>query len=270
MIRLFLAFLLLRPPVGLHAASFDCSKAHTSVERAICSSPELSAADDKLDRTYRTSLTKVPEAAVLVREAQRKWLQSVEQNCTADENHPIANCLAAEWESRTLFLSHIVVRMGGVPFFFRKTSLKMTGNNENKQTGNAKSIPQPGDSADADSDHALGTFYAAWPEAISNEPQWEAWNKASLDETRRFNASQDTGDAVPDHWVLFPDPTWHSDLEISVDLNWVSTTLAATTINRDYTYAHPAHQERAFNAKWWAPLPARSARRPGDQVGKFS
>lgn len=245
MIRLLSVFLLLLSSVCIHAASFDCSKARTSVEKAICSSPELSAADDKLDQTYHAALTKVPEAAALVRDAQRKWLQSVEQKChPVDKNYPFAKCLADKWGSRTWFLSDIVVRTGGVPFFFPEISLGKPCDEEGMATG----IAQTGRSEDADSDRDSCAIHATWPEALSNAPQWQIWNKALLDEARRFNASQDTEDEVPDHWVHFSDPTWHyDDLEVSVDLDCVSPTLVAATINRDYTYAHPAHEERAFN-----------------------
>jgi uncharacterized protein len=36
-----------------HAASFDCSKAKTSMEKAVCSSPQLSAADEQMAATQR-------------------------------------------------------------------------------------------------------------------------------------------------------------------------------------------------------------------------
>ena len=71
MIRLSLLFLCILAPVSLHATSFDCSKARTLVEKTICSSTDLSVADDKLDQAYRAALTRVPEAAKLVRESQQ-------------------------------------------------------------------------------------------------------------------------------------------------------------------------------------------------------
>jgi uncharacterized protein YecT (DUF1311 family) len=246
--RLFFVSLLLLAPDCLHSASFDCSKARTSIEKTICSSPELSVADNKLAEAYQAAQKSVPEAGMVVREAQRKWLQSVERNCPpVDSNPPFAKCLAVEWESRTSFLSHIVVRIGGVPFVFREASFKMSGDQEIGETEKAEFNRRTGGSEEADSDGHPSTFYATWHEAISNAPQWQAWNKALLDEARRFNASQDTEDEVPDHWVVFPDPTWHSDVEISVNVDGVSPTFVATTIRRDYTYAHPARQERAFN-----------------------
>jgi hypothetical protein len=112
----------------------------------------------------------------------------------------------------------------------------------------AKTGPQSNKSKQPDSDDGLCDFYATWPEAISNAPQWKAWNKALLDEARRFQASQDHEDRIPDHWVHFADAAWNSDdSEVSVELNMVSPTLVVATISRSYTYAHPAHHERGFN-----------------------
>lgn len=247
--RFSLAFCLILAPVYLHAASFNCAKARTSVEKAICSSPELSASDDKLGRAYRAAQLNVPEAAELVRQSERNWLLATERNCRRQEKElPFAECLTLFWRDRTDFLSRIFVRMGGVLFFFRETSLSKPCDEEDMSTGLAKSDPHSNKSERPDSDDGLCDFYATWPEAISNAPQWKAWNKALLDEARRFQASQDHDDWIPDHWVHFADATWNSDdSEVSVELNMVSPTLVVATIRRSYTYAHPAHHERGFN-----------------------
>lgn len=247
--RFSLAFLLLLAPVYLHAASFDCAKARTSVEKAICSSPELSASDDKLAQAYRTAQVNVPEAAKLVRQSELNWLLAVERDCRRQENDlPFADCLTLFWRDRTDFLGRIVVRMGGVLFFFREISLSKPCDEEDLSTGLAKTGPRSNKSEHPDSDDGLCDFYATWPEAISNAPQWKAWNKALLDEARRFQASQDHDDRIPDHWVHFAGAAWNSDdFEVSVELNMVSPTLVVATIRRSYTYAHPAHHERGFN-----------------------
>lgn len=46
------------------AASFDCAKAGTPFEHAICDSPELSAADDRLAKTYQTAIGGLSENAL--------------------------------------------------------------------------------------------------------------------------------------------------------------------------------------------------------------
>ncbi len=81
--RLWL-FLVLCAPLA-HAASFDCSKATTPVEKAICSDPHLSALDDQLNKAYQAALAKAGEADVVVRHDQRAWLSDLQDTCTGDQ-----------------------------------------------------------------------------------------------------------------------------------------------------------------------------------------
>lgn len=67
------------------AASFDCGKATTPFERAICTSPELSAADLRLSRTYDTAIGGLSKtAAGTMRTNQREWLSYAQRACTLD------------------------------------------------------------------------------------------------------------------------------------------------------------------------------------------
>lgn len=56
-----------------HAASFDCSRASTNVERTICTDSELSHLDETLDTQYKKSLVgnATPDD---VRREQRRWM----------------------------------------------------------------------------------------------------------------------------------------------------------------------------------------------------
>ncbi len=51
MTKLLLFVVLLIPSIT-YAASFDCNKAHSDVEKLICNTPELSKADDELYVDY--------------------------------------------------------------------------------------------------------------------------------------------------------------------------------------------------------------------------
>ena len=55
------------------AASFDCRKAATPVERLVCADRELSRLDEEMDLAFRDALTLTPFPAGL-REEQRQWL----------------------------------------------------------------------------------------------------------------------------------------------------------------------------------------------------
>jgi len=74
------------------AASFDCAKAATQIERAICSSPDLSRLDEAMAATYKKAL-KAQKYAPYLRDDQKAWL----------ENDRAAD--VATFESRARFLT---------------------------------------------------------------------------------------------------------------------------------------------------------------------
>lgn len=91
MIRVLLALatLLCLVPVA-NAASFDCAKASTSFERAICGSPELSERDEVLAQAYATALGGLSKAAAdRVKSDQHDWRGYAERACS-DDAQPIA------------------------------------------------------------------------------------------------------------------------------------------------------------------------------------
>ncbi len=63
-----------------HAASFDCAKASTLVEKAICSEPQLSDLDDLLMLTYKQALIAATDTNAL-KTQQRLWLVNVRNKC---------------------------------------------------------------------------------------------------------------------------------------------------------------------------------------------
>ena len=109
MTRLILALaalLLIAAPAA--AASFDCAKAGTPFEQAICSSPDLSLQDEVLAQAYQTALGGLSaDAASEVKSAQRAWLGYAERSCS-DDAEPIAGtytddqkqCLAGIYRGR--------------------------------------------------------------------------------------------------------------------------------------------------------------------------
>lgn len=64
--------------------SFDCRKATTEIEKAICASPDLSKADVALAGAYLEALARAPEEAKpLLRGDQRGWLAHIGKICQA-------------------------------------------------------------------------------------------------------------------------------------------------------------------------------------------
>jgi uncharacterized protein len=56
------------------AVSFDCQKAKTFTEKAICQNPELSALDDELDGLYQAEAAKSKNLKALKKQ-EDKWMK---------------------------------------------------------------------------------------------------------------------------------------------------------------------------------------------------
>jgi uncharacterized protein YecT (DUF1311 family) len=67
------------------AASFDCSKASTSYEKAICDDPELSKLDEQMAEAYAAARDRVSgEGREAILSSQREWLNFAERACSPD------------------------------------------------------------------------------------------------------------------------------------------------------------------------------------------
>jgi len=74
------------------AASFDCKKATTDIEKMICADPELSKLDEELNAAYKTARLDKKEADV-IKQAQKQWMK--ERDSCAD-----ADCVKLAYEAR--------------------------------------------------------------------------------------------------------------------------------------------------------------------------
>lgn len=63
------------------AASFDCAKADTSIEKMICSDSQLSEMDDRLAEMYSLARSQSSDTDQ-VKTEQRDWIKSVRNSCT--------------------------------------------------------------------------------------------------------------------------------------------------------------------------------------------
>jgi len=79
------------------AASFDCAKATTKIEKLICADPELSKLDDELNVAYNIAMQAEPYAEN-VQQTQKQWLRDRNQ-CRA------ADCVKKQYEMRLAALS---------------------------------------------------------------------------------------------------------------------------------------------------------------------
>jgi uncharacterized protein YecT (DUF1311 family) len=218
-----------------HAASFDCSKAKTAQEKAICASPQLSAADDQMAAAYKEWLAAAqPAWADGIRQNQLAWLRQRDANCPADDaDNPIAKCLNDMYLLRTDELLHMVQQFSGMTFVSESITL---------------TAPDPPSSLPPDVTEitpGFGTLQASWPQASSTAPQWTAWNAALVPAMIQVaNADQETS---AHEWKDIVQPAVDRGLNATVNrLNsqWVSVTIVDSY---DGHGAHPVENSTEFN-----------------------
>lgn len=77
------------------AASYDCTRAETAAEIAVCANPGLNRLDEEMATLYRSMLNQLPlRQADRVRQDQRSWL-TARNSCGAD-----VRCLRARYQER--------------------------------------------------------------------------------------------------------------------------------------------------------------------------
>lgn len=86
--------------IPVYAASFDCTRAKSKVEKSICSDPELSSQDEILALAYKEALKTHPVPAY-VKARQREWVR-LNQYCDTSR---FAECLKNNYRSR---ISHLL------------------------------------------------------------------------------------------------------------------------------------------------------------------
>ena len=80
-----------------YAVSFDCAKAKTFTEKAICQDPELSALDDELSMMYTSAVARTKNSKALKKQ-QEKWLK--ERDACQNET-----CVKKSYQKRIIDLS---------------------------------------------------------------------------------------------------------------------------------------------------------------------
>lgn len=87
-------FVTLACTTAVHAASFDCAKASSSVERAVCGNEDLSRLDDALAELYKTVISDSDAPARrTIRLAQLRWLE-VRNTCSE------SSCIQDAYQTR--------------------------------------------------------------------------------------------------------------------------------------------------------------------------
>lgn len=176
--RLIPAILLALAAMPAAAASFDCAAASTPFEHAICDIPELSAADDRLAKSFATAtggLTK--ESVVLMRRDQRAWLDYAQRVCT-DDAQPLTrgrypemggSCLVDKFNSRSAALEQSRM-IDGHRFFIASFY---------------GALPDPDEVDNPDSYWKVASHDAVLPQLEADDPWAEAFNRYVMEEAAR-------------------------------------------------------------------------------------
>jgi uncharacterized protein len=218
------------------AASFDCSKAATPREKAVCASPALGAVDEKLAATYKAALAEQStEAAEGTRHAQREWLKSLDRKC-APGGPDYSDCLAAAYAMRLRELQQMPHRVGRVMFTWRKLHL---------------TEPDDADTAQMDKERgaaAYGTIDVSRPEAAADSPEWLAWNKA-IESAARDLANTEEGRKPSTEWKK----EWarNTDIRITATVNAVTDQMVSASL-WEASFGHgAAHGSTAYPQFNW-------------------
>lgn len=224
----------LAPAAPALAASFNCAKAATPQEKAICASPKLSAADDQMAAAYRAILHAVPESFQQeIRADQLVWIHRLATECPADNSEQRAyleRCILGRENARTAALKQMYVEQGGIKFAWHAVFREV-----------------PGDVRAEDPNDQPGSLEASWPEALSDSTEWAAWNKGIAEKVRAIAGlpSPTASSSQLKSWS--PDPGM--DAAVSTSIHFVSSQLVTATITDfwDGHGAHPNHDSVEFN-----------------------
>jgi uncharacterized protein len=103
---------------GANAASFDCAKAKSQMEKAICADTALGELDEKLGAVYSSVRSNLSESAKnKVRAHQVLWLKGVTSSCSSEsknkDSSKYVSCLTNLYKSRISFLEGYLKPIAG-------------------------------------------------------------------------------------------------------------------------------------------------------------
>lgn len=226
------------------AASFDCKLAKTDIERAICSDKDLSAADDRMAAAYKATMAMAPaEVQAEIREDQRTWVRSLTTVCksdtvalahTAARRTELVSCLKEQYKSETAALQQRVVKKGGVVFVMRSVTLKV------------KDAPDDTGVKDAETNPGYGTLTAIWPQALSDAPEWVAWNAAMLLEAQKMAGGDGkTAGGWKSEWAT------GTDSDVTAMLESVTSQMVSANLANDSMGHGAAHPNESYEQFYW-------------------
>jgi uncharacterized protein len=101
-------------PQMAQAASFDCRRAVTSIEHAICERQDLSELDSRLGDAFRKALSLQADRRPLLKD-QKAWLSNRNAACGALGAGSLESCLLERFKDRIATLSSMTSQAGAQP-----------------------------------------------------------------------------------------------------------------------------------------------------------
>ena len=115
-IRLLVLVLVVSVAPRARSQSFDCNKASTSIEDAICSNAALGHLDSSLERAFEDALSRAPDDKVAIMRAQRHWRAARDQKCARSvtaSRATLVSCVAQMYADRIGELQRIKAKPHG-------------------------------------------------------------------------------------------------------------------------------------------------------------
>jgi uncharacterized protein YecT (DUF1311 family) len=218
--------LLLSGMASAQAASFNCANAKTPQESAICSSPELSASDDRMAAAYKSVLGAAPQdMRPGIVEGQRAWIREMGAKCKSQApTLELVGCLMTLEATRTENLQHMVRQQGGITFVWKTVETTTPDDAETQQLDR-----QRGSGAN------YATLHESWPQANSKAAEWQAWNKAVEAATIAMNDG----------------PAVDMDVDLNTSIGYVGKQVVTAVVD-DQSYGHGAAHpsENSLQLSW--------------------
>jgi uncharacterized protein len=228
--------LLLALPFTIHAASFDCTKAHTPLEHTICDNPQLSALDSQMGNSYitvRVALSR--ESADKVLSDQREWLHWLGAVCSergeTGGGVNIVPCLQTQYETRIAQLNNHRPLGNSVLYTRAHFVLVQRKPSDEEVSGNFPAF-------------GIGSF--SYPQVDRPTPQYADWNRAV------YAAAVQTT-AIPSKKSpsgFDSDVDGDSSIDVSCTIIAANDNMIATRITTmfySYGAAHPGTAESYFS-----------------------
>ncbi|MHA6731686.1 DUF3298 domain-containing protein [Devosia sp. A369] len=209
------------------AASFDCAKAGTPFEHAICDVPALSAADEVLAKSFATATGGLTKPALeTMRAEQRDWLDYAQRVCTDDAekltcgryDEQGGECLVTKFQARSKALEQSRM-LGGHRFLIKSVY---------------GALPDPDAADDSESFFKVASHELALAQLDGDEALAEAFNAYVVEESTSLSAAMGIEGAVSTELDAF------ADTSVSVVPKEVAGTSRITLEANTYWYGHGA------------------------------